>query len=79
MRRKIGAALCFGCACVQPLANPRNAAYRMVDNAGELASRLASLNPANVSVTRAIFEGETHVSGQLAALNRAIRFAPPPK
>lgn len=49
--------------------------YRMVDNASELASRLATASPQNLSVTYAIFPDETHNSVSLAALGRALYFA----
>jgi uncharacterized protein len=49
--------------------------YRMVDNASELATRLATASPQNLSVTYAIFPDETHVSVSLAALGRALYFA----
>ena len=49
--------------------------YRMVDNASELASRLAKASPQNLSVTYAIFPDETHNSVSLAALGRALYFA----
>jgi len=54
-------------------------AGRMVDNASELADRLALLDPKNIPVTRVIFPGETHGSVQGAALSRAVRFALPPE
>jgi predicted alpha/beta superfamily hydrolase len=49
--------------------------YRMVDNASELASRLATISPQNLSVTYAIFADETHNSVSLASLGRALYFA----
>ena len=49
--------------------------YRMVDNASELANRLATISPQNLSVTYAIFPDETHVSVSLASLGRALYFA----
>jgi uncharacterized protein len=49
--------------------------YRMVDNASELANRLATASPQNLSVTYAIFPDETHVSVSLASLGRALYFA----
>ena len=49
--------------------------YRMVDNASELASRLATASPQNLSVTYAIFPNETHNSVSLASLGRALYFA----
>ena len=47
----------------------------MVDNASELASRLAKASPQNLSVTYLIFPDETHASVSLAALGRALYFA----
>jgi predicted alpha/beta superfamily hydrolase len=35
--------------------------FRMVDNASELAARLAALNPQKITVVRMIFDGETHM------------------
>jgi uncharacterized protein len=49
--------------------------YRMVDNASELASRLATASPQNLSVTYVTFPDETHTSVSLAALGRALYFA----
>ena len=49
--------------------------YRMVDNATELASRLATASPQNLFVTYAIFADETHNSVSLAALGRGLYFA----
>ncbi|MBV8097971.1 MAG: alpha/beta hydrolase [Verrucomicrobia bacterium] len=49
--------------------------YRMVDNASELAGRLATASPQNLSVTYTVFPDETHVSVSLAALGRALYFA----
>jgi len=48
---------------------------RMIDNASELAGRLASVSPANVTVARVIFPEETHASVPLASLARAVTFA----
>ena len=48
---------------------------RMVDNASELAARLAALDPVDVKVTRQIFPDETHPSGAQASLCRAMKFA----
>jgi predicted alpha/beta superfamily hydrolase len=53
------------------------AVSRMIDNASELADRLAVLNPGNITVARTIFPGETHNSVGPASLSRAIRFALP--
>lgn len=61
------------------LAEPQTRVGRMIDNASELAERLAALNPGNITVARVIFGGETHNSTNAAALSRAIRFALPPK
>ena len=49
--------------------------YRMVDNASELASRLATASPQNLSVAYATFPDETHNSVSLASLGRAMYFA----
>jgi predicted alpha/beta superfamily hydrolase len=51
--------------------------HRMVDNASELADRLAALNPSKIMVVRTIFAGETHMSVPPASLSRALRFALP--
>ena len=56
-----------------------DAVTRMIDNASELAVRLAAVNPRNVVVERTIFPGETHNSGGTVALSRGIRFALPSK
>lgn len=48
---------------------------RMVDNATELAQRLGQLNPENLVVARAVFDGEVHASVPPAALSRGVRFA----
>jgi hypothetical protein len=50
-------------------------AARMIDNASELAERLAVVNPRNIVVERTIFPGETHNSGGTVSLSRGIRFA----
>jgi hypothetical protein len=47
----------------------------MVDNASELASQLAALNPPNIIVSRVIFPDEDHDSVSLASLGRALLFA----
>ena len=47
----------------------------MVDNANELASKLAALSPENVKFTRQMFPDEIHTSGSQASLCRALRFA----
>jgi uncharacterized protein len=52
---------------------------RFVRDASDLADRLAKLNPANITVSRVVFEGETHNSGLAPSLSRAIRFTLPPK
>jgi len=49
--------------------------YHLVDNASELAGRLATASPQNLSVTYGIFLDETHVSVSLASLGRALYFA----
>jgi ferri-bacillibactin esterase len=49
--------------------------YRMVDNASELAGRLASVSPQSLIVTYAIFPDEDHDSVSLASLGRALYFA----
>jgi uncharacterized protein len=49
--------------------------YRAVDNASELAGRLATVSAQNLSVSYAIFPDESHVSVSLAALGRALYFA----
>lgn len=51
------------------------AGSRMVDNASELAIRLAALDPKNIMVVRTIFPDETHTTVPQASLNRALRFA----
>ena len=50
---------------------------RMVDEASELAARLAILDPSRVVVARTIFEGEVHLLVPPASLSRALRFALP--
>ena len=50
-------------------------AARMVDNASELAERLAVVNSRNIVVERTIFPGETHNSVGTVSLSRGIRFA----
>jgi hypothetical protein len=47
----------------------------MIDNASELAERLAVVNPRNIVVERTIFPGETHNSAGTVSLSRGIRFA----
>jgi predicted alpha/beta superfamily hydrolase len=49
------------------------------DDTSALADRLAEVDPTNISVSQAVFEGESHTSGLAASLARAIRFALPPK
>jgi predicted alpha/beta superfamily hydrolase len=49
---------------------------RMLDNASELAQRLAA---AKLRVERVVFQGEDHFTVPFAALNRALRFALPPR
>jgi predicted alpha/beta superfamily hydrolase len=53
------------------------ATSRMVDNATELAKRLAALRPQNLVVTRTIFDGEVHNTVSPASLSRTMRFAFP--
>jgi len=55
--------------------DPVAVAARMIDNASELAERLAAVNPRNIVVERTIFTGETHNSGGTVSLSRGIRFA----
>jgi predicted alpha/beta superfamily hydrolase len=50
---------------------------RMVDDASDLAARLARLNPSNVVVVRTIFDGETHGSVPPSSLTRGLRVALP--
>ncbi|MES2325061.1 MAG: alpha/beta hydrolase-fold protein [Pseudomonadota bacterium] len=52
---------------------------RMVDNATELAERLARLPSGNVTVERIIFPGELHGTVPQASLSRTLRFAFPAK
>ena len=59
----------------QSLAAEAKAGFRMVDNASELAARLAVLNPEQITVVRTIFDGESHHSSLAATLSRAVRFA----
>ena len=47
----------------------------MIDSASDLANRLTTYNPQNLSVTYAIFPGEDHDSASLASLGRALYFA----
>jgi predicted alpha/beta superfamily hydrolase len=47
---------------------------RMIDNAMELADRLAASNPTTLHVEKAIFADESHTSVSLAALGRALYF-----
>jgi hypothetical protein len=61
------------------LAEPETKVGRMIDDASELAERLAALDPSNITVAHVIFECETPNSGNAAALSRAIRFALPQK
>ena len=55
------------------------AVHRMVDNASELAGRLAALNPQQMPVTRVIFPDEIHGSVPQASTSRAVRFSFPPR
>ena len=50
---------------------------RLVDNASELANRLARLSPSSITVVRTIFEGENHGSVPPSSLTRGLRFALP--
>jgi uncharacterized protein len=54
---------------------PSDVTARMIDNATELAERLAVVSPRNIVVERTIFPGETHNSVGTVALGRGIRFA----
>ena len=47
----------------------------MVDNASELAARLAALNPQRITVVRTIFDDEVHITAGPASLSRGVRFA----
>jgi predicted alpha/beta superfamily hydrolase len=47
---------------------------RMIDNAMELADRLAAVNPTKLQVEKVIFPDESHTSVSLAALGRALYF-----
>ncbi|WP_157772295.1 alpha/beta hydrolase [Lacunisphaera limnophila] len=49
--------------------------WRFVDNAAELADRLAGLNVAKLKVTYTSFSDENHKSVALSALSRGLRFA----
>ena len=62
-----------------PGGDPEADLHRMVDNASELASRLAALNPQQIPVKRLVFEGEVHGSVPQASTSRAVRFCFPPK
>lgn len=52
---------------------------RMVDNASELAERLARLPAENITVVRTIFPDELHATVPQASLSRTLRFAFPLK
>lgn len=52
------------------------AKFRMIDNASELAERLAKVS-SRLTVARYVLEGETHISVSHAALTRSLRFALP--
>jgi predicted alpha/beta superfamily hydrolase len=58
-----------------PVLLARSNLYRMVDNAMELADRLAALRPQKVHVEKAIIPDESHVSVSLASVGRALYFA----
>ncbi len=47
---------------------------RYIDNAMELADRLASLDPVKLQVEKVIFPDESHVSVSLSAIGRALYF-----
>jgi hypothetical protein len=47
----------------------------MIDNASELAARLAAMAPGDLEAKYANFAGENHVSVSLASVGRAINFA----
>jgi hypothetical protein len=49
--------------------------WRMIDNAAELAARLAAVDPARLEVRSAAFADEDHVSVSLASLGRALNYA----
>ena len=55
------------------------AGSRMVDNASELATRLAALNPERLKVSRVIFDDEVHNTVPYAAISRGLRLALPVK
>ncbi|MFA6113784.1 MAG: hypothetical protein WC729_07320 [Sphingomonas sp.] len=48
---------------------------RMVDNARELAGRLAPLRGAGLSIDFAVVPGETHATGDFPAIREALRRA----
>ena len=54
-----------------------SASTRMVDNASELADRIAALHTQNITVARTIFDGEIHNTVPPASLSRTMRFALP--
>ena len=47
---------------------------RMIDNAMDLADRLAIVNPTSLQVEKALFPDESHTSVSLAALGRGLYF-----
>jgi len=47
---------------------------RMIDNAMELADRLAAIDPSRLHVEKTIFPDESHTSVSLASLGRALYF-----
>lgn len=55
------------------------AGSRMVDNASELATRLAALNSDRLKVSRVIFDDEVHNTVPYAAISRGLRLAMPVK
>ena len=52
---------------------------RMVDNASELAVRLAALNPVKLKISRVIFDDEVHNTVSFVAISRGLRLALPVK
>jgi predicted alpha/beta superfamily hydrolase len=50
---------------------------RMIENASELAERLAVLNPEKLKVVRQIIPDEVHATSSMAGLNRAMSFVRP--
>jgi len=52
---------------------------RMLRNASELASRLQELQGSGFRSEHSVFAGEDHFTVPFVALNRALRFALPPR